>query len=219
MNFMLQQLNIPHPGVLCKASENICIVPKNLPSKIITIIKKTLEVEVISTSICSTSLIGALIALNSSGALVTEFAYSRELEKLKKALKLTTVSDRLNAIGNNVLVNDKHALVHPQLSRSTCETIESTLEVEVAKGTIAGLKTVGSAGVVTNKGLLLHPKTSKEELKFVQDFFKLPAKLGTVNFGLAYLGAGLVANSKGAIVGASTTGIELGRIEEALGLG
>lgn len=31
------------------------------------------------------------------------------------------------------------------------------------------------------------------------------------------IGSGLVANSKGAIIGNLTTGIEMGRIEEALG--
>jgi translation initiation factor 6 len=41
--------------------------------------------------------------------------------------------------------------------------------------------------------------------------------IGTVNHGDPMIGTGLVANSKGAIIGRNTTGIEMGRIEEALG--
>ena len=42
--------------------------------------------------------------------------------------------------------------------------------------------------------------------------------IGTINHGVPFIGSGLVANSKGALVGDLTTGIELGRIEEALNL-
>ena len=41
--------------------------------------------------------------------------------------------------------------------------------------------------------------------------------IGTVNHGYPVIGSGLVANTKGAIIGKLTTGIEMGRIEEALG--
>jgi translation initiation factor 6 len=214
---MLQTVDVPHIGILCKASDRLCVVPSEFSPKMTAVIKKTLDVEVIPTTICNTSLIGAMLILNSHGAVVTEFAYDSELKKLKERLPLVTISDRFNAIGNNVLANDTHGLAHPQLSEETIEILESSLMIEVAQGTIAGLKTVGSAAVVTNKGLFLHPKTTEQELDFLKDFFKLPTYLGTVNFGFPYVGSGIVANSKGASVGRDTTGIELGIIEEALG--
>ena len=46
--------------------------------------------------------------------------------------------------------------------------------------------------------------------------FKVKVITGTVNHGVPLIGSGLIANSYGAIVGNITTGIELGRIEEAL---
>ncbi|MDI6887479.1 MAG: translation initiation factor IF-6 [Candidatus Thermoplasmatota archaeon] len=214
---MLQTVDVAHIGILCRADDSVCVVPPDLSPKMVTAIKKTLNVEVIPITICNTSLIGAMLILNSHGAVVTELAYDSEAKKLKEHLPLVTISDKLNAIGNNVLANDTHGLVHPQLSKETIEILESALMIEVAKGTVAGLKTVGSAGVVTNKGLLLHPETTEEELDFLKDFFKLPVYLGTVNFGFPYVGSAIVANSKGAIVGKNTTGIELGIIEEALG--
>jgi translation initiation factor 6 len=41
---------------------------------------------------------------------------------------------------------------------------------------------------------------------------------GTVNFGMPLVGAGVVSSSNGAVCGQQSTGIELGRIEEALKL-
>ena len=73
------------------------------------------------------------------------------------------------------------------------------------------------AAVVTNKGLLCHPKTSEEEIRFLEKVFKVPVMIGTINHGSPVIGSGLVANTKGAIIGDLTTGIEMGRIEEALG--
>ncbi len=143
--------------------------------------------------------------------------YSIDEIILKKYVDIGVVSETFNAIGNNVLVNDRCALVHPQLSKKTIKAIEDILDVEVVKGTIAGMKTVGSVAVVTNNGLLTHPKTTEEDLEILKALFKVPVYFGTVNFGTPFIGSGLVANSKGAITGTKTTGIEMGRIEEALG--
>jgi len=73
------------------------------------------------------------------------------------------------------------------------------------------------AAVVTNKGLLCHPKVTLEEKKVLESVFDVEVMSGTVNHGMPLIGSGLVANTKGAIIGNLTTGIEMGRIEEALG--
>ena len=95
--------------------------------------------------------------------------------------------------------------------------IEETFDVSVEKGTIASLKTVGMAAVVTNNGCLCHPKVTNEEKNVLKSVFNVDVMIGTVNHGVPLIGSGLVANSKAAIVGNLTTGIEMGRIEEALG--
>ena len=79
------------------------------------------------------------------------------------------------------------------------------------------LISVGMAAVVTNKGLLCHPKVTDSEKKMLEDVFDVEVMIGTVNHGFPLIGSGLVANTKGAIIGDQTTGIEMGRIEEALG--
>ena len=103
------------------------------------------------------------------------------------------------------------------MKEKSIKKIRDTLKVPVVHGTIAGLKTVGMAAVATNKGLLCHPKVSDDEKMHLEKIFKVPVMIGTVNHGSPVIGSGLVANTKGAIIGNLTTGIEMGRIEEALG--
>jgi translation initiation factor 6 len=86
------------------------------------------------------------------------------------------------------------------------------------RGKVAGIDTVGSACIATSKGVICHPKTTQEELKWISDFFKVPASAATLNYGTPYLGACAVANSKGAYIGIRSTPIELGRLEDGLGL-
>jgi translation initiation factor 6 len=72
--------------------------------------------------------------------------------------------------------------------------------------------------VATNLGVLAHPHATEAELKAVQAALQVPAMITTANYGTAQVGACLVANSKGAVLGSRTTPIEIGRIEEGLRL-
>lgn len=47
---------------------------------------------------------------------------------------------------------------------------------------------------------------------------KVPAAIGTLNYGAPLVGACMVANSRGAAIGFKSTPIELGRVEDSLGL-
>ena len=53
----------------------------------------------------------------------------------------------------------------------------------------------------------------------IEEVLGVEANIGTVNHGMPYVGAGVVANERGAVVSKDTTGIEMGRVEEALNLG
>ena len=117
---------------------------------------------------------------------------------------------------NDILANDNGALVHPDLKNVSVKKISELLGVSVQKGTIASYGTVGMAAVVTNRGCLCHPKTTDEEKQLLEKVLDVDVMIGTVNHGFPMIGSGLIANSKGAIIGKMTTGIEMGRIEEAL---
>ena len=140
------------------------------------------------------------------------------MDKIKEqGLDIFAVKDVINAAGNDILVNDNGALIHPDIGDHSMKKIGETLGVPVQRGTIASLKTIGMAAVVTNKGCLCHPKVTDEEKKQLEKLFDVNVMIGTVNHGVPMIGSGLIANTKGAIIGNLTTGIEMGRIEEALG--
>jgi len=207
----------PNVGVFCRANDDIAFIRRKLSAAIKKKIISALDVELIELNIADASIIGSLLAINSNGAVVTDFIDDENLKNIQnQGLKVSIISDRLNAAGNDILVNDKGALVHPNLGNETLKEIEETFNVPVIRGTIGSLSTVGMAAVVTNKGLLCHPKVTEDEKRQLEKIFNVDVMIGTINHGVPLIGSGLIANTKGAIVGNLTTGIELGRIEEAL---
>ena len=58
----------------------------------------------------------------------------------------------------------------------------------------------------------------KLEKEIMEKVLEVAVMEGTVNFGMPLVGAGIISTSKGAICGRQSTGVELGRVEEALKL-
>jgi translation initiation factor 6 len=206
----------PIIGVFATCTDNIALVPPLTKLDICARIEKSLDVRVVEILVNGSAVVGALSRGNSNGFLFSYGTNARELQKLTE-VKVETLPDRLNAVGNIVLANDSASIVHPELSDRAIEAISRTLKVDVYRGTIAGIKNVGMAGVVTNKGLLVHPRVTSSEREILEKIFELPVSIGTTNFGTQMLGSGILANSNGYLAGSETTGPELGRIEEALG--
>jgi len=208
----------PNVGVFCRTNNKIAFIQKGLTKKVKKEVTSVLDIDLVEISISESSIVGSLLSINSSGAVVCDFIDKMSYNIIKdKGFDICVIPDKYNAAGNDILVNDYGCLVHPEFSDKSIKNIYKTFNVPVHRGTIGGLKTVGMAAFVTNKGLLCHPKVSDEEKKQLEKIFDVPVMIGTVNHGSPVIGTGLVANSKGAIIGNLTTGIEMGRIEEALG--
>ncbi|HUW67298.1 MAG TPA: translation initiation factor IF-6 [Candidatus Nanoarchaeia archaeon] len=204
-------------GVFARCTEDFVLLPPEADNELKQTIEKLLDVTGISTSLDGSSIIGCLCCGNSKGFLVSEKANEDELIKIRKYVPIQHLEGIFTALGNNILVNDTAALVNPNMTDSAVEKIGNFFDVDVHKGTIGGLKTVGMAACATNKGILVNPKASKFELERLDEIFGLPVDIGTVNLGSPQVGSGLLANSKGYVVGRETTGHEMGRIEDALG--
>lgn len=218
---MLKKINLAgssYVGVFCRCSDSIAVVPTQTTGNWKDDISDALEVEAIETTLGGCMILGSLMCLNSRGAIIADIAVEEELAQLGEHVDVVRLDHPLNATGNNILANDSHALVHPDFSKKIVKFIEDHLGVEAEAGTIAGVKHVGSAAVATNKGILCHPYTTEEEKEALRDLFGLPVQIGTANYGTPLIGACLVANSNGAVVGDMTTGVELNRIEDALDL-
>ncbi len=207
----------PYIGVYVAANDNYAIVPRGTPPEFREKVQKVLRLrEVFETTLGGSTLIGSLAVMNSNGAVITDFAADEDVEFLFDRMNVLFVQDKINAVGNDILANDRAALVHVDFDRETVKLIEDALDVEVVKGTIGGIKTVGSAAVVTNRGMLVHPETGDNEVEFLKNLFGVPVYLTTANYGTKYLGASVVANDFGAVVGEKTTAVEIDRIENGL---
>ena len=205
-------------GVFCRSNDKYAFIQKGLTKKVKNKVSSVLEVELIEISIAESSIVGSLLAINSNGAVVCDFIDEKSRNIIKDlGFSLKVISDKFNAAGNDILVNDYGCLVHPDVKDKTIKNIKKTFDVPTCRGTIAGLKTVGMAAVVNNNGLLCHPKVTEDEKKELEKIFNVPVMIGTINHGSPVIGSGMSANNKGAIIGNLTTGIEMGRIEEALG--
>ncbi len=208
----------PNLGVFCRCNDDIVFIRPGLPKKTLNKVKNVLEAELVEFSVSDANIVGSLMALNSKGAVLTDFADKKCVKVIRDlGLNVCVIGDIYNAAGNDILVNDSGCMVHPDISDESIRLISKTFDVPVHRGKIGGLKNVGMAAVVTNKGSLCHPKVTDEEKNDIKKIFDVDVMIGTVNHGSPVIGSGLVSNSKGCIIGDLTTGIEMGRIEEALG--
>lgn len=217
---MKRKLNIsgsPVLGVFASCTDEFVFVPHDASHETTGELEESLGVAACRTSVSGSSIVGSLMRGNNTGVMVAGFILEKEIRAIRKHIKAARLTGEINAAGNLILANDTAALVHPDLSDKSIRIIQRTLGVEVKRGTLGGLKTVGMAGIATNKGILVHPKSSPAEIAAVEELFKLPVDIGTVNFGSPLVGSGLLANSKGYVVGEETTGPEIGRIEDVLG--
>jgi len=206
-------------GVFARATDGCLLVRSDIDEDLQEDCASELGVPAVSTTIGGSGTVGSLAVGNENGLLLSSRATDRERDHIADTTGLPVVElpGRINAAGNVVLANDTGAYVHPDLTREAVRAVEEALDVPVRRGAIAGVHTVGTAAVATNRGVLCHPKTSNETLDELEALLDVPADIGTINYGAPLVGSGLLANDTGYIVGESTSGPELGRIDTALG--
>ncbi|MCJ2554602.1 MAG: translation initiation factor IF-6 [Candidatus Thermoplasmatota archaeon] len=207
----------PYLGVFAATNDGAVIASPSVPAKALRRVEDALGVRAIRMNIGGSTLVGSLLALNSQAILLTSFVRDEEIAQLE-GFQAYVLEHRLNAVGNNVLVNDHGALCHPGYSKRARHEMEDVFGVQVQPATLGGQRTVGSAGVATNRGAICHPHATEEELVLLEEVLKVKPVIATANYGTPQLGACVVANDGGAITGTPTTPIELGRIEEGLRL-
>ena len=208
----------PYLGVFVRADERCAVVPPSLPGAVDRELRRVLGVEVVRTTVADSEVVGALIVANTRGIVVGDGVDPDERRALERVAPVTVLRHRHNAFGNNVLANDQGALVHPEYSDEVVATIGRALGVPAERGTLAGLATVGMAGVATSRGAVVHPKVTDRELAAAEAILKVPVARSTANFGVPVVGACVVANSRGIIVGRPTTPVEIVHLQEGLQL-
>ena len=210
-------LNNPFIGLYARANDSVAFCSKSAPRKFAKSLEGCLNVQVIDLFIANSPLVGIFSAMNGTGCVLTAGVGKREVNAVKKAGLNTLVLESSFAPGNNILANDKAALVNPLMEKREIAYVQDVLGVEVHAKPIMSLRTVGSANVVTNRGLLAFNEAGGVEVKQLEKWFGVRGAGGTANMAVAFNGISVVANKHGALAGDLTSGFEAQRIFEALG--
>ena len=205
-------------GVHLAMVGRVLFAPMQLTKKDVSSLEDTLGLEVAQMSIGGSALVGALIAGNSNGIAVADIATEEDIDRLTSFGDVVVMESGVNAAGNLLVVNENGAVASPILPEEGIEVLSETLKVDCVAIGIAGNDTPGSVSVCNNRGVLLHPDVTEMEVETIESVLDVPAMVGTVNFGSPYVGSGCIATDQGAWAGSQTTGPELNRIEDALGL-
>jgi translation initiation factor 6 len=210
----------PNIGVYCHSNETTAILPPGMTKRKVEDIRQYLDVRTCVTNIGGCALLGVLVASNSNGIILPHIIRDHELDAVRDGLevRVTVAQERWTALGNLVLANDNGAVIHPGASESLAKTVAETLDVDVVTATIGGLPYIGSLAVATNKGVLAYHAMTDREHAIIEKALKVPVETGSINGGVPYIRAGLLANTKGAVVGPLTSGPELMAITRTLGI-
>jgi len=208
-------------GVFAAVSDRYVFFGNRINERSKRILAETLKAHPIGLSIFATDLIGLFIKANSNGILVSRMIEDYELKALRELnldLRMEVLESNLNAVGNNILANDRIALVNPDYHPNERKQIQDVLGVEVMATEIGGFKTVGANNILTNKGFVINNRATDQEKERIDRLLGFESTRTTANTGALSVGLSAVGNSTGIVAGENTTGYELNRIIEALNI-
>ncbi|MCK9292777.1 MAG: translation initiation factor IF-6 [archaeon] len=206
--------NSPYLGVNSYCNDEVCLVPNNIFPKEEKIFKEYLDAKVVKININQSPLLGVYaIGIKYKLVIGAESISNYELKILEKeGFKLKFVTD-YNALGNLIALNSNYGIASPLLSDTTIKEISKFLKVPIEKKQCVELDLPGSSVYVNDSLFLVNPSISEKEYKYLQKKFKVPGIATTLNYGGSFVGNDVVGNSKGLLVGANTSNIELQKVD------
>jgi len=211
----------PNLGVYLAVNNRYFLHPPKIKSPLPDFARQIFpDIVVIETFIGGSSVLGALVAMNSFGMIIPSTVGDDELELLQtqmdKDFQITVIdAGGDNAFGNLILCNDKGAIISPLLADAK-DIIAKTLNVPVTILGFAQSDLPGSCGLANNHGVVVHPMVTDQEAEIISDVLQVEIDVSTVNCGSPYLGGGAILNDVGAMFGRESTGPEIQRILEVL---
>lgn len=208
-------------GAYATTTDKYTIIANNVSEKMKSVVSNTLGTECIGITISGTDLIGLLCRANSNGIALPNMISDIELNSIKETdidANIVVIDSTLNALGNNIIVNDKIAIVNNEYNANDIRQFADVFGVEILKAEIGGFKTIGANNILTNNGFAINNRGTdmeKEEFDAATGFDSIRT---TANTGGLSIGLSTIANSNGLLVGNETTGFELTRIIDALNL-
>ena len=205
-------------GVYLSVVDDILFHPRSLDDAAVEELRSVFDIEMHPFLVGGSSLLGSLLSGNARGIAVADIATEEDLDELTSFCDVVVMESGVNAAGNLIECNAHGAVVSPVVPQEGVDMISDVLGVDAIRSKVAGHETVGSMLVANGNGVLAHPDVSKSEAESIESVMKVPVMVGTVTFGSPYVGAGCAASDTHALVGSGSTGPELNRIEDALGL-
>jgi translation initiation factor 6 len=208
-------------GAWSVATDRFFLLGSEVNRRAAETISGALGVEIVRALVGGSSLLGVYASANSKGVLVPNLMEDYEFRELKKSLPGTRVEilqTDLNALKNNILANDRIAIINPNFSRDEEGRIRDVLDVETVRLEIGGFHTVGANNILTNGGFVLNSRAGDEEREGIEKILGMKVEQSTANMGSVNIGLCAVANSRGVIAGDATSGYELARIAESLNI-
>jgi translation initiation factor 6 len=207
-------------GMYLAANNSWVLYPLGIEQNLLSKLQDNFEI-LIPVNINHSSLIGAYVTMNNNGILLPRIIYDEEFTRIKKevgdAFQMKIVNSLDNALGNMILCNDKGAIIS-SLLKNYKNIIRDILDVEVNVFEFGGNKLPGSNGIVNNKGCCIHPLSTDEDVEIVSNYLHVPVDLSTINRGIPYVGSGAIVNDTTGIFGLNSTGPEMMRLTNVLGL-
>jgi translation initiation factor 6 len=201
-------------GLFGICNDKICLVPPSVEESAMKKIEEILEVKTVKTTLYASSLLAAFGKMNNKYAYIPKYANQKEIETIEKEIKVKII-DTEHALGNLMDLNDNGAIISRSLQKRAVEEITKT-GLKVSQLNIARIEVVGSCLLATNKGFVVNPNATREEVETISTTLGVKGGSSTANTGDMFIRNSILANTKGILIGESTTPFEINRIEEAL---
>ncbi len=208
----------PNVGLYGYATDSYVLIGKEVPEKHIKSLKTVFKIPLHSVNVAGTGLLGVFISGNKNGIILPSICFENELEEFDKLkLKYSILKTRLTCLGNNILANDKGALVNPNFSDSEIDSIKKALKVPVSRMMIADIETPGSAVILNGNTGIIHRDVEPNVKTNIEEFMGVKLEECTVNMGNPYVSSGILCNKYGMIIGGLSGGPEIVYASQALG--
>lgn len=207
-------------GLYGFANDKFALIGKEIPDEIAQDIAKVLRVPVHKITIAGTSLIGVFVAGNNDKVLVPGIIFDEEKLALKELeIPFEVFDTKLTCLGNNLIVGEKAAIVSREFSEAEEKRIGSSLNVQTFREKLGGVSAIGSLVVLnySRKRALMSNDFDRDDQHLIEKCFNVEATPGSINMGSPYVGAGIICNVNGFVVGSNSGGPEITNADEALG--
>jgi translation initiation factor 6 len=119
-------------------------------------------------------------------------------------------------MGNLIAATANGILASSDFSADAKKRIRQALDAKLRPADIAGMPQVGQLVVPCGSAGLICAGASDDEIAYAEDCLGIQLYRCTVNMGGMHLRSGIIANSRGMLIGSLTTPVEAQQMHEAM---